>query len=154
MAFIRIQATPKPPKVIPELSKSRYNLSLIIMQLALDNKHKVVNNIPGVPSNLCQRTGYESPSRLETLSGSQRKKMALSEEDIASSLSEPDQATKGFTFQQTMLRVKDPKASLDFYTRVMGMRSVRRSHSPFLVQLHTGYLTIIHRSGGEWSVFT
>ena len=39
--------------------------------------------------------------------------MALSEEDIASSLSEPDQATKGFTFQQTMLRVKDPKVSLD-----------------------------------------
>lgn len=35
MAFIRIQATPKPPKVIPELSKRRYSLSLIIMPLAL-----------------------------------------------------------------------------------------------------------------------
>lgn len=31
MAFIRIQATPKPPNVIPELSKRRYSLSLIIM---------------------------------------------------------------------------------------------------------------------------
>lgn len=56
--------------------------------------------------------------------------MALSEEDIASSLSEPDQATKGFTFQQTMLRVKDPKVSLDFYTRVMGMRLLRKFHFP------------------------
>lgn len=32
----------------------------------------------------------------------------------------PDAETKGFVFQQTMLRVKDPKASLDFYTRVLG----------------------------------
>jgi len=34
----------------------------------------------------------------------------------------PDSATKGFIFQQTMYRIKDPKRSLDFYTRIMGMR--------------------------------
>ncbi|MBA1145684.1 lactoylglutathione lyase [Ectothiorhodospiraceae bacterium WFHF3C12] len=33
---------------------------------------------------------------------------------------------QGFTFNHTMLRVKDPERSLDFYTRVMGMRVLRR----------------------------
>ena len=36
-----------------------------------------------------------------------------------------DPATEGFVFNQTMLRIKDPQASLDFYTRVMGMTLVR-----------------------------
>ena len=54
--------------------------------------------------------------------------MALSDVDVASSLSEPDPSTKGFIFQQTMFRIKDPKASLDFYTRVMGMRLVGARH--------------------------
>ena len=57
--------------------------------------------------------------------------MALSNEDIASSLSEPDHSTEGFIFQQTMFRVKDPKASLDFYTRVMGMRFVEQDSFNF-----------------------
>lgn len=48
--------------------------------------------------------------------------MALSQEDVVAALSAPDPSTKDFIFQQTMLRVKDPKASLDFYSRVLGMR--------------------------------
>lgn len=32
-----------------------------------------------------------------------------------------DPATKGYVFQHTMLRIKDPVASLDFYTRILGM---------------------------------
>ena len=81
--------------------------------------------------DLHERTGYETNFCFSDHS----LKMALSEEDIASSLSEPDQATKGFTFQQTMLRVKDPKVSLDFYTRVMGMRFVHCSYFTCIEEL-------------------
>ncbi|WP_339722443.1 lactoylglutathione lyase [uncultured Paraglaciecola sp.] len=37
-----------------------------------------------------------------------------------------DLATDGYVFNQTMLRIADPKRSLDFYTRVMGMTLVKR----------------------------
>jgi len=38
----------------------------------------------------------------------------------------PDAATRGYVFNHTMLRVRDPKVSLDFYTRVLGMRLLRK----------------------------
>ncbi len=37
-----------------------------------------------------------------------------------------DPATAGFTFNQTMLRVRDPAASVDFYTRVLGFTQLHR----------------------------
>ncbi|MEQ3639736.1 MAG: lactoylglutathione lyase [Alteromonas sp.] len=39
---------------------------------------------------------------------------------------EKSDATKGFVFNQTMLRIADPKRTLDFYTRVMGMTLIKR----------------------------
>ena len=39
---------------------------------------------------------------------------------------EPDAITQEYVFNHTMLRVKDPKRSLDFYSRVLGMRLLRR----------------------------
>jgi lactoylglutathione lyase len=43
---------------------------------------------------------------------------------------EPVQETEGFVFNQTMMRIKDPERSMDFYTRVMGMRLVRKLDFP------------------------
>ena len=39
-------------------------------------------------------------------------------------------ATRGFVFNHSMLRVKDPQVALDFYTRVMGMRLLRKLDFP------------------------
>jgi lactoylglutathione lyase len=41
-----------------------------------------------------------------------------------------DPATRDFVFTQTMLRVKDPAVSIDFYGRVLGMTLVRKLHFP------------------------
>ena len=43
---------------------------------------------------------------------------------------EAPQETRGFVFNHTMLRVKDPAAALDFYSRVLGMRLLRKLDFP------------------------
>ncbi|KAL9258268.1 Lactoylglutathione lyase-like protein [Drosera capensis] len=42
----------------------------------------------------------------------------------------PDEETKGYFMQQTMFRIKDPKVSLDFYSRVLGMALLKRLDFP------------------------
>lgn len=43
---------------------------------------------------------------------------------------QPPAASTGFTLNHTMLRVKDPEVALDFYTRVFGMRVLRKLDFP------------------------
>ena len=43
---------------------------------------------------------------------------------------EPPAASRGFVLNHSMLRVKDPQVSLDFYTRVFGMRVLRKLDFP------------------------
>lgn len=39
---------------------------------------------------------------------------------------QPDSETQKYVFNHTMLRIRDPQESLDFYTRVLGMTLVRK----------------------------
>lgn len=43
---------------------------------------------------------------------------------------EAPEQTRGFVFNHSMLRIKDPQRSLDFYTRIMGMRLLRKLDFP------------------------
>lgn len=43
---------------------------------------------------------------------------------------QPSDASRGFVLNHSMLRVKDPQVALDFYTRVFGMRLLRKLDFP------------------------
>lgn len=43
---------------------------------------------------------------------------------------EPPAAARGFVLNHSMLRVKDPAVALDFYSRIMGMRVLRKLDFP------------------------
>lgn len=62
---------------------------------------------------------------------------------------ERDPATDGYVFNQTMLRIKEPERTLDFYTRVFGMTLVKRLDFPEM-EFSLYFLGMVDDSGA-WS---
>ncbi|RYZ00248.1 MAG: lactoylglutathione lyase [Comamonadaceae bacterium] len=56
--------------------------------------------------------------------------MTLPEDHLPGVVPQPDAATRGFVFNHSMLRVKDPATALAFYTGVLGMRLLRKLDFP------------------------
>ena len=56
--------------------------------------------------------------------------MSLLTENHPGVCAEPPAATRGFVLNHSMLRVKDPAVALDFYTRVLGFRVLRKLDFP------------------------
>ena len=56
--------------------------------------------------------------------------MAPNYENVEGLCAQPDAETQTYTFNHSMMRIKDPRRSLDFYTRVMGMRLLRKLDFP------------------------
>ncbi|KAM7395840.1 hypothetical protein PAMA_007225 [Pampus argenteus] len=54
----------------------------------------------------------------------------VTDEAVSSACKDGDPITKDYMMQQTMLRVKDPARSLDFYTRVLGLTFLQKIDFP------------------------
>ncbi|MGV3569265.1 MAG: lactoylglutathione lyase [Ramlibacter sp.] len=56
--------------------------------------------------------------------------MSIPEDQVAGVAAQAPAATRGFVFNHSMLRVKDPAVALAFYTGVLGMRLLRKLDFP------------------------
>ncbi|XP_038582638.1 lactoylglutathione lyase-like [Micropterus salmoides] len=63
-------------------------------------------------------------------------KGGLSDEAASAACKEGNPITKDYMMQQTMLRVKEPARSLDFYTRILGMTLLQKIDFPSMRFTH------------------
>lgn len=75
-------------------------------------------------------TSSKVPNRFRSFSSSMASEPKESPSNNPGLQASPDDATKGYIMQQTMFRIKDPKVSLDFYSRVLGMSLLKRLDFP------------------------
>jgi lactoylglutathione lyase len=71
--------------------------------------------------------------------------MSFTTENHPGVCAEPSAASNGFVLNHSMLRVKDPAVSLDFYTRIFGMRVLRKLDFPEM----KFSLYFLHRASAE-----
>lgn len=73
--------------------------------------------------------------------------MSFTTENHPGVCDQPSAASQGFVLNHSMLRVKDPAVSLDFYTRVFGMRVLRKLDFPEM----KFSLYFLHRASADQS---
>jgi lactoylglutathione lyase len=73
--------------------------------------------------------------------------MAFDSESQPGVCEHPSDASRGFVLNHSMLRIKEPQRSLDFYTRIFGMRLLRKLDFPEM----KFSLLFLHRPDGGQS---
>ncbi|KAK9676610.1 hypothetical protein RND81_11G088400 [Saponaria officinalis] len=108
----------------PHFSFSSSSLPLPLPSIFSNTLFSINNNNNHKYSNQYRRLSVSSSSMS---SSSESKESPSNNPGLQATV---DDATKGYFMQQTMFRIKDPKVSLDFYSRVLGMSLLKRLDFP------------------------
>ncbi|GKV08368.1 hypothetical protein SLEP1_g20006 [Rubroshorea leprosula] len=100
---------------------------LSLLQVQLPRKTSSPLSLPLFHPLKSKPRTRQNPFRFYSMASSEPKESSANNPGLHTT---PDEATKGYFMQQTMFRIKDPKVSLDFYSRVLGMSLLKRLDFP------------------------